>query len=121
MTTPSAYPAMVDAEARAAELSETIARYAEIARAIGPQGVRSQMMEAGLKRLNAGLGIIGRVAGWPCVEVTERGSVMWAIRPVQLCSASEQWRAQAAIQLTLAAMTGSKAVVLDRADLLDSN
>ena len=46
--------------------------------------------------------------------------MMWAIRPAQLCSASEQWRAQAAIQLTLAAMTGSRAVVLDRADLLDA-
>ena len=46
---------MVSAEARAAELAETIARYAEIVRAIGPQGVRSQMMEAGLSRLNAGL------------------------------------------------------------------
>ena len=114
--------AMVSAEARAAELADTIARYAEIVRAIGPQGVRSQMMEAGLKRLNKGLGVIGREAGWPVVEVTERGGVMWGgNRLIQLCSASEQWRAQAAIQLTLAAMTGSKAVVLDRADLLDSN
>ena len=114
--------AMVSAEARAAELADTIARYAEIVRAIGPQGVRSQMMEAGLKRLNRGLGVIGREAGWPVVEVTERGGVMWGgNRLIQLCSASEQWRAQAAIQLTLAAMTGSKAVVLDRADLLDSN
>ena len=45
---------------------------------------------------------------------------MWDTRPVQLCSESEKWRAQAAIQLTLAAMTGSRAVVLDRADLLDA-
>ena len=112
---------MVSAEARAAELSETIARYAEIVRAIGPQGVRARMMEAGLSRLNAGLGVIGRVAGWPVVEVTERGSVMWDTRPVQLSSESERWRAQAAIQLTLAAMTGSQAVVLDRADLLDAD
>ena len=111
---------MVSAEARAAELAETIARYAEIVRALGPQGVRSQMMVTGLKRLNRGLGIIGREAGWPVAEVTERGSVMWSGRPIQLCSASEQWRAQAAIQLTLAAMTGSQAVVLDRADMLDA-
>ena len=110
---------MVSAEARAGEASETIARYAEIVRALGPQGVRSKMMEAGLKKLNQGLSIIGEVAGWPIVEVGDKGAAMWAGRPVQLCSASEQWRAQAAIQLTLAAMTGSQAVVLDRADLLD--
>ena len=54
---------MVSAEARAAELAQTIARYAEIVRAVGPQGVRAQMMEAGLKRLNAGLA--RSLAGWP--------------------------------------------------------
>ena len=112
--------AMVSAEARAAELSETIARYAEVVRALGPQGVRAGMMGKGLARLNAGLAVIGEEAGWPVAEVTERGAVMWATRPVQICSASEQWRAQAAIQLTLAALTGSGAVVLDRADLLDA-
>ena len=112
---------MVSAEARAIELSETIARYTEIVRALGPQGVRAQMMRAGLKKLNAGLNVIVREAGWPVVEVTDRGTVMWAVRPVQLCSASEQWRAQAAIQLTLAAMTGSQVVVLDRADMLDAS
>ena len=111
---------MVSAEARAAELSETIARYIEIVRALGPKGVRSKMMKAGLGRLNQGLSIIGKVATWPTVEVGDKGAAMWDGRPVQLCSASEQWRAQAAIQLTLAAMTGSQAVVLDRADLLDS-
>ena len=111
---------MVSAEARAAKLAETIARYTEISRSLGPQGVRAQMMEDGLKRLNAGLSIIGREAGWPLVEVADKGAVMWGTRPVQLCSESERWRAQAAIQLTLAAMTGSQAVVLDRADLLDA-
>ena len=110
---------MVSAEARASELSQTIARYAEIVLALGPQGVRAQMMEAGLKRLNAGLAIIWKVADWPPIEVSARGSIMCAGRPIQLSSESEKWRAQAAIQLTLAAMTGSQAVVLDRADLLD--
>ena len=111
---------MVSAEAQAAEFSETIARYDEVVRALGPQGVRAGMMGKGLARLNAGLEVIGEEAGWPVAEVTERGGVTWATRPVQLCSASEQWRAQAAIQLTLAALTGSGAVVLDRADLLDA-
>ena len=112
---------MVSAEARAAELGETIARYAEVVRALGPQGVRAAMMGGGLARLNAGLSVIATEATWPEVQVTERGAVMWATRPIQMCSASEQWRAQAAIQLTLAAMTGSQAVVLDRADVLDAD
>ena len=110
---------MVKAEALATELAETITRYSEIVRSIGPQGVRAKMMEAGLKKLNTGLLIISKASLWPLTEVTDRGLVLWASRPVQLSSESEKWRAQAAIQLTLAAMTGSQAVVLDRADLLD--
>ena len=111
---------MVAAEARAAKLAETISRYSEIVRAVGPQGVRAKMMTTGLNLLKAGLRVIAKEAGWPVVEMSDRGAVMWGSRPVQLCSASEQWRAQASIQLTLAAMTGSKAVVLDRADMLDA-
>ena len=49
----------------------------------------------------------------------EKGGLSWNGRPAQLCSESEKWRAQASMQLTLAALTGSRIVVLDRADLLD--
>ena len=110
---------MVAAEAKALDLSQTIARYAEVVRALGPQGVRAKMMESGLRLLNSGLKALSDEADWPLVTVTDRGAVSWGGRPVALCSESERWRAQACIQLTLAAITGSQAIVLDRADLLD--
>ena len=110
---------MIQAEARASELAETIARYTDIARAVGPRGVKAKMLGAGLRRLNAGLATLAQEAGWPPAEVTPHGVVAWGGRPVALCSESERWRAQAAIQLTMAALTGSRAVVLDRADVLD--
>ena len=50
----------------------------------------------------------------------DKGGLMWDGRPVQMCSESERWRAQTAMQLTIAALTGSKAVVLDRGDILDN-
>ena len=57
------------------------------------------------------------------MTVTEEGQVSLGTgngkRPALLCSESERWRAQASIQLTLAALTGSGAVVLDRGDILD--
>ena len=106
-------------EALARALAETIARYSEVSRAIGTQGVRAQMMDVGLRQLNAGLAVIAEEAGWPLVGMTDRGAATWDDRPLGLCSESERWRAQAAIQLTLAAISSSKAVVLDRADLLD--
>ena len=112
---------MVKAEFDAAKLHETIARYAEVAKAVGPQGIRSTMLEDGLRKLNAGLRALAQESGWPLTEVAEGGAITCGGRPVALCSESERWRTQGSIQLTLAAITGSKAVVLDRADLLDAS
>ena len=111
---------LVKAEAEAARLHQTIARYADIARALGPEGVRAKMLAAGLNKLNAGLGVIANAAGWPLSTVADNGGIAIGDRPIALCSESERWRAQAAIQLTLGAITGSKVVVLDRGDLLDT-
>ena len=110
---------MVRAEAEAGRLRETIVRYSEIAKAIGPDGIRSKMLSTGMGRLNAGLGVLADVAGWPLVVGSLNGGITSDDRPIALCSESERWRAQASIQLTMAALTGSSAVVLDRADLLD--
>ena len=112
---------LVKAEADATLLHETIVRYTEIARALGPEGVRAKMLEKGLRTLNSGLMVIAMAAAWPLTTIADNGSVSVGDRPVALCSESERWRAQAAIQLTLGAITGSKAVVLDRADLLDAS
>ena len=115
----SAVVEMVRAEADAGRLRETIVRYSEIAKAIGPDGIRSKMLSTGMGRLNAGLGVLADVAGWPLVVGSLNGGITSDDRPISLCSESERWRAQASIQLTMAALTGSSAVVLDRADLLD--
>ena len=112
---------LVKAEWDAARLHETITRYVEIARALGPEGVRAKLLAKGLVKLNAGLQVISESADWPSYLVSEHGAVLVNNRPVQLSSESEKWRAQAALQLTLGAITGSKVVVLDRADLLDAN
>ena len=103
----------------AARLHQTIVRYSEAAKAIGPQGVRQRMLADGLRSLNAGLRRISQMTGWAPMEVDERGGMTWATRPVQMASESERWRAQASMQLTLGAMSEARAVVLDRVDILD--
>ena len=112
---------LIQAESDATRLHETVVRYTEIAKALGPEGVRAKMLADGLRKLNAGLTAIAKESGWPVTAVSDSGGIVCGERPVQLCSESERWRTQAAIQLTLAAMTGSKAVVLDRVDLLDAS
>ena len=111
---------MVSAEDAARRMHETVGRYTVIVDAIGPRGVRARMIADRLGILNRGLLLLSNRAGWPAVTISDQGYIAWGERPVALCSESERWRAQACIQLTVAAMTGSPLVVLDRADLLDA-
>ena len=53
----------MSAEANAARLHQTIARYTEIARALGPEGVRAKMLEKGMAKMNAGLAVIAAASG----------------------------------------------------------
>ncbi len=110
---------MIGARAYAEDSHQTIIRYSEAARALGAQGVRAGMLTTGINRLNKGLAAISEETGWQEMLVDDAGRITWEGRPVQLCSESEKWRAQAATQLTLAALTGSRVVVLDRGDVLD--
>lgn len=109
----------VESVRRADELHGTIMRYASVSKAIGPEGVRSRMLQSSITRLNLGLAAICDTTEWPEMLVDEKGNMSWDARPIQSCSESERWRAQAAMQLTLAALTNSPVVVLDRADVLD--
>ena len=109
---------VLDAE-NATAMHETVVRYTEVAKALGPRGIRSRMLGSSITRLNKGLSKISGITAWPEMKADENGGITWNGRPVQSCSESERWRAQAAMQLTLAALTGSKVVVLDRGDVLD--
>ena len=114
---------LVQAEADATRIHQTIIRYTEIARALGPEGVRSKMLADGMRKLNGGLAVVAKSSGWPLTTVGEGTcAVFVGDRPVALCSESERWRSSGArIQMTLGAITGSKAVVLDRGDILDAS
>ena len=109
----------------AGDLHDTITRYSIIAGAIGPRGVRNKMLEDGLGNLNAGLAHLSKVSDWPMVTVDAKGVVMIAGThmnlPSVMCSESEKWRAQAMIQLTVGAMSDSRVVMIDRADMLDKD
>lgn len=103
----------------AADLRDTIAAYAEIAKAIGPQGVRAALMSAGLGALNRRIAEMGDGED---LKIDESGGIALNGRPMQLCSESERWRVQAMIQVALAMVRPERGriVVLDRADVLDA-
>ena len=111
---------VIKAEAEARKFQKAVVRYSEVAAALGPEGVRAKLLDNALSDLNAGLAVLADTAGWHRVTISETGSVNYGDRPVDLCSESERWRAQACIQLTLGALTDTSVVVLDRADVLDN-
>ena len=108
----------VAAAKKAERQAESVEHYQTIARAIGPSGARAGLLDARLATLQAGLGVVCATARWPLVSVTAGGNITLGRRAP--FSGAEHWRTQAALQLTIGAMTGSAAVVLDRADLLDA-
>ena len=115
----------IEREANASRSHRTAQEYDRIVNVLGPGGVRASMIAKGLGRMNAGLSSLADAAKWPQVAIAENGSITYgsavdgAARPAALCSESARWRIQAMMQLTVAALTKSSAVVLDRADLLD--
>ena len=56
---------LIQAESDATWIHETVVRYTEIAKALGPEGVRAKMLADGLRKLNAGLTAIAKESGWP--------------------------------------------------------
>lgn len=103
----------------AAKQHESVVRYDDVVKALGPQGVRARLLEDGLVRTNRRLAQLAQIADWPEVTIADNASLKWGERPLALCSESEQWRAQACVQIVLASLTDARFVVLDRADLLD--
>ena len=111
---------LIKARKTTQEQHASIQQYTRIAGALGTNGVRGKMLTKKLGILNAGLKAVAQVTGWPTITVTAKGDIAYGDRPAPLCSESEQWRIQAALQLTIAAMTKDPVVVLDRGDLLDA-
>ena len=98
-----------------------VVEYDRIYRAVGPRGIRAQAVARGLDMLTGFLDDLCGDSKWGPVAIGPDYQVSYAGRPVQLCSESEQWKAQTLIQLAVALCLAAPLVVLDRADLLDGN
>ena len=87
---------------------------------LAPEGIRRSALEAGLSSFNADLEEICRAAGWFPVTVEADMSVCYHDRPLVICSESEKFRTYVTLQILIAGLDHSAAVVIDAADILDS-
>lgn len=109
-----------DAKQRADELHAQIAKNDKLIEILAPEGLRRRKLQEGLALFNAQLELFSAAAGWPTVRFDENLHAHYGTRPIWAASKSGQWRARTIIQITLAKIDSSCAIVLDEADILDS-
>ena len=87
---------------------------------LAPDGLRKRKLAAKLTEFNESLEILSKAAAWPVVRLDENLDCHYGTRPIWGASKSGRWRARTVIQVVMAQMDGSAAVVLDEADMLDT-
>lgn len=107
-------------KARADRLHFNIGRNAAVLAVLAPDGLRAKRLRDAIAGLNDRLAAVAAAAGWAACEITPDLAVLYRGTAWSLCSESGRFRARVMLQIVLAVMDGSEAVVVDGADILDS-
>lgn len=99
---------------------KSIAQNEKLLKILAPEGLRKRKLDEALTGFNGILAGICKAAKWPDIVVTPELAFLWGGRPSPLCSQSEQFRVDVALQLALAKIENADMVVIDAADVLDS-
>lgn len=105
----------LQAATRHAEIVENNA----LVEALAPNGVRQTVLAAKMGALNARLDELSLSAGWQKVFLNDELQATLGGRPYGLLSESEKFRVRTVLQVALADLDGSDAVIIDAADILD--
>lgn len=104
---------------RAWDLHQQIAQNDKLVDILAPEGLRRRKLAEGLAMFNGRLADLCRAAGWPVVRFDESLQAHYGTRPLWAASKSGQWRARVVVQVAMAQIDGSAALVIDEADILD--
>lgn len=101
-------------------LHATVDANQQVLKVLAPDGLRAWKLAKAVGALNSGvLASLSRKAGWPVVSLSNDLTPILGGRLYPLLSESEQFRVRVTLQVALAQMDESHAVVVDRADILD--
>jgi len=109
----------VSKTAAAASRHAEIVENNDLVAALAPNGVRQTVLASKMSALRARLVELSAAAGWSTVELDDDLRVTLGGRAYGLLSASEQFRVRTVLQVALADLDGSDAVIIDAADILD--
>lgn len=96
-----------------------VAKNNQLADILAPEGLRKTALARGLGAFNDRLAAICEAARFPVFQVGPDMEISRAGVPVRLLSLSAQWRTRVMLQIAMAEIDGSAAVVIDAADILD--
>lgn len=93
--------------------------WSKLADALSESGIQARLVADALAPFNTTLAKFAQLAGWPPVILAADMAITFGGRPHRLLAESEQWRVDALIALAIAALSGIRFALLDRADVLD--
>lgn len=111
--------AMFKARAEASKLWGEIARILDIVSVLAPDGLRQRKLIRAVRDFNKDqLEPISKASGWGEIRVNEDLDPEWEGRPYLMLSKSERYRVRIALQIAMARLDGSQALLIDGADIL---
>lgn len=112
--------AMFKARQEASKLNSEIIRIGEIAGVLSPDGLRKRKLTRAVRDVNEGvLKDIFETTGWGRVSFNEDLEAEYNGRPYALVSASERYRVRVALQIVMALLDNSAAILIDDIDRMD--
>lgn len=109
----------VQAAASAEKIHGDIGTNQDVIEALAPTGVRQTVLNKKMGEFNGALSRHSQAAGWATVHIDDDLATSLGGRPYILLSESEKFRVRVTLQLALADLDGSDAVIVDAADILD--
>lgn len=86
---------------------------------LAPNGLRQAVLAHRLEELNERMLELTKVADWPTVKIEDDLRITGDGRPYVLLSKSAQFRVHTVLQIVIAQIDASEAVIIDAADILD--
>lgn len=102
-----------------AKLHADVLAWTDIADALSPDGIPSELLSEALGPINTRLFASAGFAEWEVVTIGADMSISYGDRDYALISESQQWRVDAMIAEAVSHISGAKLLVLDRFDVLD--
>lgn len=103
---------------RAQSLHAEILQSERIARVLEPDGIRKDKLAQALDRINERLTALSEAAGWKRVHINHEMNIYYGGWNYRDLSASAAFRVRVILQVAMAEIDGSAAVVIDGADIL---